>query len=96
MNDEEYIPNKKENKIPTPTQKKVQSDTIDRSQATGRILSRLAEEFNHTPKAESARERARRASREVLKERNDTSGGGRVSKTVRIFFITAFDYKYIV
>ena len=29
----------------------------------------------------SAREKARKASRELLKSRNDTSGGGRVSRT---------------
>ena len=36
-------------------------------------------------KVESARERARKASREIIKERNDTSGGGKVSLNIIIY-----------
>lgn len=48
-------------------------------QTSGQISERLASEFNKIIKVESARERARKASREIIKERNDTSGGGKRS-----------------
>ena len=68
MNDEEYVP-----KI------KGVAGRNPHWQASGQISDRLATEFQQIMKVESARERARKASREIIKERNDTSGGGKVS-----------------
>lgn len=73
MNDEEYIPDKKDHKQ---ARRPSQIDTNDRWQMTGQISGTLSEEFKNIMKVESARERARKATRELIKERNDTSGGG--------------------
>ena len=80
MNDEEYIPNKKENK----DEKIICNFTgvIGRNpswQLSGQISETLASEFQQIIKVQNARERARKASREIIKEPNDTSGGGKVN-----------------
>ena len=89
MNDEVYVPKKKstkqKNKEPQAEdepavknfQGKIEPCTY---QTSGQISERLAAEFNQIVKSQSARERARKASREIIKERNDTSGGGVVSE----------------
>ena len=78
MNDEEYVPKikVKEQKITGPTGIAGRNPSY---QLTGQISDRLANEFQQIMKVESSRERARKASREIIKERNDTSGGGKVS-----------------
>ena len=89
MNDEVYVPKKKstkqKNKEPQvedePTAKNFQGKIEPCTyQTSGQISERLAAEFNQIVKSQSARERARKASREIIKERNDTSGGGVVSE----------------
>jgi len=78
MNDEEYIPKKKdtrEAKIAGPTGVPLKYPSY---QLTGQISERLASEFQQIMKVENSRERARRASRDIIRERNDTSGGGKV------------------
>ena len=87
MNDEEYIPKKKETKevkIAGPTGVPGRNPSF---QLTGQISERLASEFQHHYhitkfNIKHSRERARKASREILKERNDTSGGGMVNYTL--------------
>ena len=55
----------------------------------------LAAESNQVVKRQSARERARKASREIMKERNDTSGGGVVSEySVSYRFSSQLRYKH--
>ena len=82
MNDEEYIPKKKETKevkIAGPTGVPGRNPSF---QLTGQISERLASEFQQIIKVENSRDRARKASREIIKERNDTSGGGMVRYTI--------------
>ena len=96
MNDEVYVPKKKSNKqksnkptmINQEEQQEVEPMTKSLQENLGpcmyqtneQILGRLVTEFSQIVKPESSRERARKASREILKERNDTSGGGVVSE----------------
>ena len=96
MNDEVYVPKKKSNKEKSKELTKMNQEELREDepmvknsegklepctyQTNKQILGRLAREFNKTEKSQSARERARHASREIIKERNDTSGGGVVSE----------------
>ena len=96
MNDEVYVPRKKSNKQKSkePTMMNQEEQQEDKPivknlqeklepymhQTNEQILGRLGAEFNQVVKPQSARERARKASREIMKERNDTSGGGVVSE----------------
>ena len=101
MNDEVYLPKKKAKKQKTkePTMmnqgKQREDEPIFKNllekfepymyQTDEQILGRLAAEFNQIGKSQSARERARKASREIIKERNDTSGGGVVSESSLLY-----------
>ena len=86
MNDEEYVPKKKSTKQKIRESQQVEHESSVKNfqgkiepctyQTSGQISERLAAEFNQIVKSQSARERARKASREIIKERNDTSGGG--------------------
>ena len=96
MNDEVYVPKKKTTKQKNKEQQKKKDTDDESQpgtnfhgmieplsiayQTSGQISERLASEFNNIVKSQSARERARKASREIIKERNDTSGGGVVSE----------------
>lgn len=93
MNDEVYVPKQKSTKQKNRQSKMISPEEyMDAKtfhgvvepltpmyQTSGQISERLASEFNNIVKVESARERARKASREIIKERNDTSGGGKRS-----------------
>ena len=72
LNDEEYRP------VTNNYKRQVDSAW----QMSGKVSEELNDEFKNIIKASDARERARKASREIIKERNDTSGGGKVSKFV--------------
>ena len=101
MNDEVYVPKKKTTKQKNKEQQKKKETDDDSQpgtnfhgmieplsiayQTSGQISERLASEFNNIVKSQSARERARKASREIIKERNDTSGGGVVSESLYLF-----------
>ena len=96
MNDEVYVPKKKSNKPnrEEPTMMNQEERREDEEMGKNlqekfepcmyltneQILGMLAAESNQLVKRQSARERARKASREIMKERNDTSGGGVVSE----------------
>ena len=99
MNDEVYVPKQKSTKQKNRQSKMISPEEyMDAKtfhgvvepltpmyQTSGQISERLASEFNNIVKVESARERARKASREIIKERNDTSGGGKVSLNIIIY-----------
>ena len=92
MNDEEYVPNNEHNRNKGASRNRRGSITGVTSydptfQTSGQISDRLAQEFNNIILNESAKERARKASREIIKERNDTSGGGKVNQNCNFFFI---------
>ena len=111
MNDEVYVPKKKSNnqKSKEPTMMNQEERGADEQmgknlqeksepcmyQINEKILGRLAAESNQIVKPQSARERARKASREIIKERNDTSGGGVVSEySVSYRFSSRLRYIY--
>ena len=96
MNDEVYVPKKKSNKPKCKESTMMNQDKKGEDepmfenlqekmepcvyQTDEHILRRLASEFKQIAEPQTARERARKASREIIKERNDTSGGGVVSE----------------
>ena len=96
MNDEVYVPKKKSHKQKSKESTMMNQDEKREDeprfenlqeklepcmyQTDEQILRRLASEFKQIVEPQSARERARMASREIIKEGNDTAGGGVVSE----------------
>ena len=96
MNDEAYIPNNEQKKIKGAASRNRRGSVTGVAgytpvfQTSGQISDRLANEFNNIITNESAKERARKASREIIKERNDTSGGGKVNEFPIIYNFLTF------
>ena len=87
MNDEEYTPKINEHKKyeePKSIQGVANRDPC--FQSAGQISDRLAAEFRTLMKTETTREKARRCSREIIRDRNDTSGGGKVILVLLKYF----------
>ena len=86
MNDEEYTPKIHEHKkYEEPKSIKGVQHTVC-FQSAGQISDRLAAEFRTLMKTETTREKARRCSREIIRDRNDTSGGGKVILVLLQYF----------
>ena len=86
MNDEEYTPKINEHKkYEEPKSIKGVQHTVC-FQSAGQISDRLAAEFRTLMKTETTREKARRCSREIIRDRNDTSGGGKVILVLLNYF----------
>ena len=86
MNDEEYTPKINEHKkYEEPKSIQGVQHTVC-FQSAGQISDRLAAEFRTLMKTETTREKARRCSREIIRDRNDTSGGGKVILVLLNYF----------